>query len=90
MRQPFAPTLVAAGIIAFSFSWNEFLFALSFIQSQSKMPLTLGLYRFVGRWSSQWHLLSTAAFLAIIPVLVLFYIIQHRLVAGLAGGAVKE
>lgn len=50
----------------------------------------LGLYRFVGRWSSQWELLSTAAFLAIIPVLVLFYLIEGRLVKGLAGGAVKE
>ncbi len=85
-----APGLVTTMIYTFIYAWNDFLFALSFIQTQGKMPLTLGLYRFVGRWSSQWHLLSTAAFLAIIPVLVLFYIIQQRLVAGLAGGAVKE
>ena len=84
-----APGLVTTSIYTFIAAWNEFLFALSFIQTQSKMPLTLGLYRFVGRWSSQWELLTTAAFLAVIPVLVLFYIIQQRLVAGLAGGAVK-
>jgi multiple sugar transport system permease protein len=84
-----APGLVTTSIYTFIAAWNEFLFALSFIQSQTKMPLTLGLYRFVGRWSSQWELLTTAAFLAIIPVLVLFYVIQQRLVAGLAGGAVK-
>jgi multiple sugar transport system permease protein len=84
-----APGLVTTSIYTFISAWNEFLFALSFIQSQDKMPLTIGLYRFVGRWSSQWELLTTAAFLAIIPVLVLFYVIQQRLVAGLAGGAVK-
>jgi multiple sugar transport system permease protein len=84
-----APGLVTTSIYTFIAAWNEFLFALSFIQSQEKMPLTLGLYRFVGRWSSQWELLTTAAFLAVIPVLVLFYVIQKRLVAGLAGGAVK-
>ncbi len=84
-----APGLVTTAIYTFISAWNEFLFALSFIQTQSKMPLTLGLYRFVGRWSSQWELLATADFLAIIPVLVLFYVIQQRLVAGLAGGAVK-
>lgn len=84
-----APGLVTTSIYTFIAAWNEFLFALSFIQTQSKMPLTLGLYRFVGRWSSQWELLTTAAFLAVIPVLVLFYVIQERLVAGLAGGAVK-
>lgn len=85
-----APGLVTTMIYTFIYAWNEFLFALSFISSDTKMPLTLGLYRFVGRWSSQWELLATAAFLAIIPVLVLFYVIQHRLVAGLAGGAVKQ
>jgi len=84
-----APGLVTTSIYTFIAAWNEFLFALSFIQSQDKMPLTLGLYRFVGRWSSQWELLTTAAFLAVIPVLVLFYVIEKRLVAGLAGGAVK-
>ena len=80
---------MAVALFALTNAWNEFLFALSFIQSQDKMPLTLGLYRFVGRWSSQWELLTTAAFLAVIPVLVLFYVIEKRLVAGLAGGAVK-
>lgn len=84
-----APGLITTMIYTFIFAWNEFLFALSFIQSESKMPLTLGLYKFIGRWSSQWQLLTAAAFLAIIPVLVLFYAIQGRLVKGLAGGAVK-
>lgn len=84
-----APGLVTTSIYTFIAAWNEFLFALTFITSQDKMPLTLGLYRFVGRWSSQWELLTTAAFLAIIPVLTLFYVIQRQLVAGLAGGAVK-
>jgi multiple sugar transport system permease protein len=84
------PGLVTAMIYTFIFAWNEFLFGLTFIQSQPKMPLVLGLYNFVGRWTTQWEFLTTAAFLAIIPVLVLFYIIEKRLVAGLAGGAVKE
>ena len=83
------PGLVTVMIYAFIFAWNEFLFALTFISSKSKMPLTLALYNFVGRWTTQWQYLTMAAFLALIPVLVLFYIIEKRLVAGLAGGAVK-
>jgi len=51
--------------------------------------LTFALFNFVGRWTTQWQYLTLAAFLAIIPVLVLFYVIEKRLVAGLAGGAVK-
>ncbi len=84
------PGLVTTMIYTFIYAWNEFLFALSFIQSKPKMPLTIGLYNFVGRWSTQWQFLTMSAFYAIIPVLVLFYIIEKRLVAGLAGGAVKE
>jgi multiple sugar transport system permease protein len=83
------PGLVTVMIYAFIFAWNEFLFALSFISSTDKMPLTIALYNFVGRWSTQWQYLTMSAFLAIIPVLVLFYLIEKRLVAGLAGGAVK-
>jgi len=84
-----APGLVTAMIYTFIWAWNEFLFALSFIKAQTKIPLTLGMYQFVGRWSTQWEMLTTAAFLALIPVLILFFSIERRLVTGLAGGAVK-
>jgi multiple sugar transport system permease protein len=83
------PGMVTTMIYSFIAAWNEFLFGLTFMQSQARLPLVLALYSFVGRYSTQWELLSAAAFVALIPVLVLFYIIEKRLVAGLAGGAVK-
>ncbi len=85
-----APGVVTAMIYTFIYGWNEFLFGLSFMQSKGKMPLTIALYNFVGRWSTQWEMLTTAAFLAIIPVLALFYLIEKQLVTGLTGGAVKQ
>lgn len=85
-----APGMVTTMIYTFIYAWNDFLFALSFMQANSKMPLTVGLFNLVGRWSHQWQLLTAAAFLAIIPVLVLFYLIQGRIVTGLSGGAVKQ
>lgn len=84
-----APGLVTAMIYTFIQAWNDFLFPLSFINAQKKMPLTLGIYQFVGRWSTQWEMLNVAAFLALIPVLILFFLIEKQLVAGLAGGSVK-
>jgi multiple sugar transport system permease protein len=83
------PGLVTTMIYSFIAAWNEFLFGLTFMQSKERLPLVLALYNFVGRHSTQWELLNAAAFIAIIPVLVLFYIIERRLVAGLAGGALK-
>jgi multiple sugar transport system permease protein len=83
------PGLVTVMIYAFIFAWNEFLFGLTFISSKNKMPLTIALFNFVGQYNTQWQYLTMAAFFALIPVLVLFYLIEKRLVAGLAGGAVK-
>jgi len=84
-----APGIVVALIYTFITSWNEFLFALSFLQSERLMPLTIGLYNFVGRWTTQWEYLCAASFFAILPVLILFYFIEKNLIAGLTGGAVK-
>jgi len=84
-----APGLVTVIIYSFIASWNEFMFALTLVQSVGKTPLTLGLYNFVGRYTTQWEFLTAAAFLAIIPIIVLFLIIEKELVAGIVGGAVK-
>jgi len=84
-----APGLVTTIIYSFIASWNEFMFALTLVQSMKKTPLTLGLYNFVGRYTTQWELLTTAAFLAIIPIIVLFLLIEKQLVAGIVSGAVK-
>jgi multiple sugar transport system permease protein len=83
------PGLVTVMIYAFIFAWNEFLFALTLTSSKNKTPLTIALYNFVGQYNTQWQYLTMAAFFALIPVLVLFYLIEKRLVTGLAGGAVK-
>ena len=84
-----APGLVTVIIYSFIASWNEFMFALTLVQSVGKTPLTLGLYNFVGRYTTQWEFLTAAAFLAILPVVVLFLFIEKQLVAGIVGGAVK-
>jgi multiple sugar transport system permease protein len=84
-----APGLVTTIIYSFIASWNEFMFALTLVQSVFKTPLTLGLYNFVGRYTTQWEFLTGAAFLAILPVIVLFLLIEKQLVAGIVGGAVK-
>ena len=83
------PGLVTTIIYTFISAWNEFMFALTFITSMEKRPLTLGIYNFIGRWTVQWQYLMAAAFLALIPVVILFMIIEKELVQGLAGGAVK-
>ncbi len=83
------PGVVTTVIYTFIASWNEFMFALKFITSLEKRPLTIGLYNFIGRWTVQWQYLMTASLLALIPVVILFMLIEKQLVKGLTGGALK-
>jgi multiple sugar transport system permease protein len=83
------PGIVTVFVFTFIISWNEFLFALTFISDDTKRPLTVGLYGFVGRFATQWNFLMAGAALATLPVLALFLVIQRRLVSGLTAGAVK-
>jgi multiple sugar transport system permease protein len=83
------PAIVTSAIFTFINAYNEFLFAVTFIQSDSKMPLTVGLYSFVGRYDVQWNYLMGAALLSTLPVLILFLLIHKHLVNQLMTGAVK-
>lgn len=84
------PGIVATSLFTLLNSWNEFFFALVLIQSPEKETLPLTLARFVGS-EGQVLLgpLAAGAFLATIPSLVVFGIIQRRISSGLLAGAVK-
>jgi multiple sugar transport system permease protein len=84
-----APGIVTAMTFSFVMAWNEFLLALTFLSDARLRPLTTGIYSFVGRYEIQWHLLMAASLVAIVPVFAGFLLIQRRLAAGLAAGAVK-
>lgn len=84
-----APGLVAAGTYVFILSWNEFLYALTFTASDSSRTLPIGLHLFIGEFQIRWDLLTAGGVLSVIPVIVGFFLVQDRLVAGLAAGAVK-
>ena len=85
-----SPGLVTTIIYTFIYGWNDFIFSLTFLQSGEKYPLTIGLYQFVGRFAVKWEELMAGSFMAILPVLILFFFVEKKLVSGLAGGAVKE
>lgn len=84
-----APGMVAAGTYIFTLTWNEFLYALTFMQSTSTRTLPVGLHLFIGEYQIRWDLLTAGGVLAVLPVIVGFLLVQKRLVAGLAAGAVK-
>lgn len=83
------PGMVAAGTYAFILTWNEFLYALTFTSQTATRTLPVGLHLFIGEYQIRWDLLTAGGVLSVLPVVVGFLLVQKRLVAGLAAGAVK-
>lgn len=84
-----APGLSASAIFAFFKAWNEYIVAMTL--TSSIRPYTVELYRFIGEQGEvDWSLLGTAAFIAIVPIFLLFSCAQKYFIIGLSGGAIKS
>ncbi|MFI6349540.1 carbohydrate ABC transporter permease [Streptomyces sp. NPDC050560] len=84
------PGLVATSVFSFISTWNDFLFAKSFIISDtSQSTLPMALLVFFKPDENDWGGIMAASTVMTVPVLVFFVLVQRRLVSGL-GGAVKD
>ncbi|WP_326715929.1 MULTISPECIES: carbohydrate ABC transporter permease [unclassified Streptomyces] len=86
-----APGLVATALFAFITAWNEFFFALVLMKTPERQTLPVVLTHFLGAEGvADLGPLAAAAFLATLPSLVIFALIQRRLTGGMLTGAVKS
>ncbi|MGW8730326.1 carbohydrate ABC transporter permease [Streptomyces sp. NPDC055808] len=86
-----APGIVATALFAFITAWNEFFFALVLLKTPEKQTLPVVLTHFLGAEGvADLGPLAAAAFLATLPSLVIFAIIQKRITGGMLTGAVKS
>jgi multiple sugar transport system permease protein len=83
------PGVVTALIFTFIAAWNEFIAALTLTTSNDVTPLTVRLDQFIGQYTVDWQHLFGASVVATIPVLILFTLIERRVVGGLTAGSVK-
>lgn len=83
------PAVTAVGIYNAVILWNEFIFPLVLINSNSKRPLTLALWNFQGEFSADVPAMMAALLLSMIPLLIFYAITKERLIEGLVAGALK-
>jgi multiple sugar transport system permease protein len=83
-----APGIATAGILAFIFSWNNFMFALVLSGAQTK-TLPVAIFDFVGYASIDWGGLMAAATVVTLPIMLIALFVQKYVVSGLTAGATK-
>jgi multiple sugar transport system permease protein len=84
-----APGIVTAGVLVFIFSWNEFLFALTFTSTEASRTIPVAIALFPGLHEMPWGDIAAASVIVTVPLVVLVLLFQRRIVEGLTAGAVK-
>jgi multiple sugar transport system permease protein len=84
-----SPGIIATAIYSFILAWNEYVYAVTFLNSEEKLTVPVGIQRFFTEYAGNWPGLMAAAFLMSVPVVVLFLILQNYFVRALTEGAVK-
>jgi raffinose/stachyose/melibiose transport system permease protein len=83
------PGLLTVALVSGVQAWNEFFFAITFIQDKNLKPVTTSFLAFQSTYSQEWGLTSAAAIYIILPIVVLFLILQRRFISGLTAGGLK-
>lgn len=81
--------LLVVGALSFVQAYGQFVYPLTLLSKQELQPATVGIYSFVGAEYADWHRVMAFASVFVLPVLLLFLILQRRIVAGLTAGALK-
>lgn len=82
------PSIVATGVYIFIQAWNEYTFAVLFTNELTR-TIPVALKNLIGQLGVQWDLLTAGGIITIIPVCIMFFFAQKRLIEGLTAGSVK-
>lgn len=82
------PCLVATGVYIFMQSWNEYTYA-SLLTNADSRTITVALKTLIGQLGVQWDMLTAGGIISVLPVCIMFFFAQKRLIEGLTAGAVK-
>ena len=83
------PGFLTIALVSGIATWNEFLFAVTFIQDNNLKPIITSFWAFRSSFSTDWGLTSAAGIIIILPIIVLFLFLQRRFISGLTSGGLK-
>ncbi len=85
-----APGIFTTMILCFIYSWNEFLFALTFTTTDNMRTVPVGIAMFQGLYEIPWAQIAAASVTVTLPLIAMVFILQRRIISGLTLGGVKE
>ena len=81
--------VITVAIFAFLAGWGDFIFALTILNGAGIQPITLGIYSYLGNYSTDWGAVMAAAVVAMVPAGVMLVVAQRYIASGLTAGSVK-
>ena len=81
--------VITVAVFAFLAGWGDFIFALTILNGTGIQPITLGIYNYLGNYSTDWGAVMAAAVIALVPAAVMLVVAQRYIASGLTAGSVK-
>ena len=83
-------SMITVSLFAFLWAWSDFIFASTLNRNGDLIPITLGIYQYIGNNTTTWNSIMATAVVASIPAAVLLVVAQRYVAAGVTAGAVKD
>jgi multiple sugar transport system permease protein len=83
------PGVVVAAIFSFLFAWGDLIYAYTFMNKQELLPMTAGIYNFIGQYGVSWNRVMAFGTVTVLPVVIIFIFMQKYIISGLTSGSVK-
>jgi multiple sugar transport system permease protein len=81
---------ITVSLFAFLWAWSDFIFASTLDRNGDLVPITLGIYAYIGNNTTQWNSIMATAVVASVPAAVLLVVAQRYVAGGVTAGAVKD
>jgi raffinose/stachyose/melibiose transport system permease protein len=83
------PAMGTLAVIQTIWIWNELLIPLIFLFRYEKMTIVIGIYRFVGERAARWNMIFALILVSIVPIIVLYALLQKHIIRSFAAGGLK-
>jgi len=84
------PSLLTVAIIVGIYAWNQFVMAVTFLQNDANVTAVVKFYNLTRQYSTDWGEMLAAAVIIVLPVVLVFVLLQRRFIDGMTAGAVKS